>query len=171
MAEWAQQYWYLIVAALLLGVAVAAFVWLRRDPADDMPVREIDDRPAPPLEPVRPVIEVAERIDFSIPAPTPAPMAAHAEAGKRPAVAAAVGAPDDLSRIKGVGPKLVALLTSLGITRYDQIAAWTEADIAEVDRFLGNFRGRITRDAWVEQAGYLARGDTEGFAARFGALG
>jgi predicted flap endonuclease-1-like 5' DNA nuclease len=63
------------------------------------------------------------------------------------------------------------MLNALGITRYDQIAAWTAADIAEVDRFLGMFQGRIARDNWVEQAGYLARGDVAGFAARYGALG
>ena len=33
------------------------------------------------------------------------------------------------------------------------------------------FKGRITRDRWVEQAGYLARGDTAGFEAQFGKLG
>jgi predicted flap endonuclease-1-like 5' DNA nuclease len=88
----------------------------------------------------------------------------------KPRIAAAVGDPDDLRKLKGVGPKLNGLLTDLGITRYDQIAAWTAADIAEVDRHLGTFKGRITRDSWVEQAGYLARNDVAGFEAKFGKL-
>ena len=81
-----------------------------------------------------------------------------------------MGAPDNLRLLKGVGPKLAALLTQLGITRFDQIASWTEADIATVDAHLGTFKGRIVRDNWVEQASYLARGDTAGFEAKFGRL-
>jgi len=85
-------------------------------------------------------------------------------------VPAAQGDPDDLRRIKGIGPKLSGLLNDLGITRYDQIARWDAADIARVDAHLGTFQGRITRDSWVEQAGFLASGDTAGFAAKFGNL-
>jgi len=85
-------------------------------------------------------------------------------------VPAAVGEPDDLRQIKGVGPKLNGLLVGLGITRYDQIAAWTEQEIAAVDAHLGTFRGRITRDNWIEQAKFLASGDIAGFEAKFGKL-
>lgn len=77
---------------------------------------------------------------------------------------------DDLGRLKGVGPKLVALLGTLGVTRYDQIAAWSEADIDRVDAQLGPFQGRIRRDDWVEQARLLAGGDTAAYEARFGKL-
>lgn len=77
---------------------------------------------------------------------------------------------DDLRRIKGVGPKLVALLHSLGVTRYAQIAAWTDEDVARIDAQLGSFAGRIRRDSWVEQAKLLAAGDTAGFEGRFGKL-
>ena len=87
-----------------------------------------------------------------------------------PPAPAAAGEPDDLRRIKGVGPKLVALLHSLGVTRYAQIAAWTEADIDGMDARLGTFAGRIRRDSWVEQAKFLASGDTAGFEAKFGKL-
>jgi predicted flap endonuclease-1-like 5' DNA nuclease len=82
----------------------------------------------------------------------------------------AEGEPDDLRRIKGVGPKLVTLLHGLGITRYAQIAAWTDADIDRIDAQLGSFAGRIRRDNWVEQAGFLAAGDTAGFEGKFGKL-
>lgn len=75
---------------------------------------------------------------------------------------------DDLTRIKGLGPKLAALLGTLGITRFAQIAGWSEADAARIDAQLGTFQGRIVRDAWVEQARYLAAGDVAGFEARFG---
>ena len=85
-------------------------------------------------------------------------------------VPAAVGAPDDLRQIKGVGPKLNGLLAGLGVTRYDQIAAWGETEIAAVDAHLGTFKGRITRDNWIEQAKFLASGDVAGFEASFGKL-
>lgn len=78
---------------------------------------------------------------------------------------------DDLTLMKGVGPKLAALLTSLGVRSFAQIAAWSDADVADYDARLGQFRGRIARDQWVEQARLLAAGDADGFVKRFGALG
>ena len=75
---------------------------------------------------------------------------------------------DDLSRIKGLGPKLQKLLPTLGLSTFAQIAALTEADLAELDTKLGAFAGRPAKDNWVEQAKYLAAGDTAGFEARFG---
>ncbi len=85
-------------------------------------------------------------------------------------IPAAVGDPDDLLQIKGVGPKLKDLLHSLGVTRFDQIAAWGAAEIDKVDDHLGSFKSRIGRDAWVEQAGLLARGAIAEFEAKFGKL-
>jgi predicted flap endonuclease-1-like 5' DNA nuclease len=195
MITWAIDYWYLCLAALLIGVATAAWIWLRLSAGDeasadvDAPARP-SATPAKPLEPVKPVIDVAQPVSFTAPpAPEPVPVAPVvaapaaapeafaapvADAGAatpRPAIAAAVGDADDLTLLKGVGPKLNTLLISLGVTRFDQIAAWGDAEIGEVDGYLGNFKGRIVRDSWVEQAGLLARNDTAGFAAKFGALG
>lgn len=78
------------------------------------------------------------------------------------------GTGDDLTRIKGLGPKLATLLGQFGINRYAQIAAWTPDEIERIDAQLGRFAGRITRDQWVEQAKLLAAGDETGFAARYG---
>ncbi len=85
-------------------------------------------------------------------------------------VPGAVGAPDNLLLLKGVGPKLNTLLAGLGITRFDQIGAWSAEDIAKVDAHLGAFTGRIERDSWIEQAGLLARGAIAEFETRFGKL-
>ncbi|MEI9965586.1 MAG: hypothetical protein WDM92_13880 [Caulobacteraceae bacterium] len=57
---------------------------------------------------------------------------------------------DDLTRLVGVGPKLAAALAERGVTRFQQIAAWTDADLAEVDKAL-DLKGRAARDAWVAQ--------------------
>lgn len=77
---------------------------------------------------------------------------------------------DKLTQIKGLGPKANKILTELGITRFSQIAAWTEADIAEIDPKMGAFSGRITREHWVEQAKLLDSGDIATFESNFGAL-
>ncbi len=74
----------------------------------------------------------------------------------------------ELTRIKGLGPKLAATLGELGVTRIEQIAAWDDAEIDRIDAQLGRFQGRIRRDNWVEQARLLAVGDTAGFESRFG---
>jgi predicted flap endonuclease-1-like 5' DNA nuclease len=101
-----------------------------------------------------------------------APLGTDDEAGPQPdeAPVAPVPAatPDDLTRIKGLGPKLSALLGEFGIVSFAQIAAWQPADIERIDAKLGRFSGRITRDKWVEQARLLAAGDEAGFAANFG---
>ena len=64
-------------------------------------------------------------------------------------------APDDLKKIKGVGPKLETALNGIGIFHYDQIANWSAAEAASVDDRL-KARGRIARDGWIEQARALA---------------
>lgn len=79
-------------------------------------------------------------------------------------------AADDLTQLKGVGPKLAAQLATLGITRFAQIAALSPAEATALDARLGAFAGRLTRDRWIEQAGYLARGDRAGFEGVFGKL-
>ena len=84
---------------------------------------------------------------------------------------AALGPADDLSRLKGVGPKFVARLNELGITRYDQLAGLNANEAAHLDERMGAFQGRLARDRVVEQASYLASGDIDGFEEKFGKLG
>lgn len=82
----------------------------------------------------------------------------------------ASGPPDDLLKLKGVGPKLAATLNERGITRFDQIAKLAPSQVETLDASLGAFRGRLERDRVVEQADYLARGDLDGYQAKFGNL-
>jgi predicted flap endonuclease-1-like 5' DNA nuclease len=96
---------------------------------------------------------------------------APAAAQEAVAEAAAVQASgDDLTRIKGLGPKLSVRLRELGVTSFAQIAAWDDAELARIDGQLGTFAGRPARDAWVEQARFLASGDVAGYEAKFGKL-
>jgi predicted flap endonuclease-1-like 5' DNA nuclease len=78
---------------------------------------------------------------------------------------------DDLQRLKGVGPKFVARLNELGISRFDQLASASDTELAMLDERLGPFRGRLAKDRIREQADYLGRGDVDGFEERFGKLG
>ncbi|MFC2967225.1 NADH-quinone oxidoreductase subunit NuoE [Acidimangrovimonas pyrenivorans] len=96
------------------------------------------------------------------------PADAAAETATKPALlsAAREGGPDDLKRIKGVGPKLEALLHEMGIFHFDQIAAWTEAEVAWADENLVGFKGRVSRDDWVAQAKLLAAGGETEFSKR-----
>ena len=102
------------------------------------------------------------------PAAKPAKAAAEAAPGKKPEVlsAARESGPDDLKMIKGVGPKLEQLLHSMGFYHFDQIAKWTEEEISWVDQNLEGFKGRVSRDNWVEQAKLLADGKETEFSAR-----
>ena len=87
-----------------------------------------------------------------------APKAATAKAAApkaKAAPAAASGEGDDLTQLSGVGPALLKKLSAAGISTFAQIAAWTEADVAEFDEKL-SFKGRIEREGWIAQAKELA---------------
>jgi len=195
MSELLQTYWPLIVAALLLGLVIAWYLFnssrktrvtsTSRDVLDDgaAPAQRnkalIDSAPAAtPMQPAAGVpaggatTEPAATAPAATPAPTPtpAPASASAPASAAPASASAAAGGDDLTRIKGLGPKLSATLHGMGVTTFAQIAAWDDAEIDRVDAQMGRFQGRIRRDDWVGQAAMLAAGDEAGFADRFGKL-
>ena len=90
------------------------------------------------------------------------------EAAARPVAMATPhhGGPDDLKRIKGVGPKLEELLHTFGIFHFSQIAGWGAPEIAWMDSNLEGFAGRVTRDDWVGQAKLLASGGETDFSKR-----
>ncbi len=159
MIELIQSNWPLLVAALLLGIIVAWWIFVasrRTRVARDR--RDVLDEGAGP----------AARNQALIDAPP-----AISPQGSTPPGIAGLGiasAEDDLTRIKGVGPKLRDTLVGLGVTRFDQIANWSEADIDQIDARLGRFEGRIRRDDWREQARLLSSGDKAGYEEKFGRL-
>jgi predicted flap endonuclease-1-like 5' DNA nuclease len=185
-----------LLGPLILGLLTAWWIWggSHGTDAGDGYVEPETLRTAPPTGPlsvptggttptpgIAPVPDVeVEPVRFSAPQPEPAvftappvaaaPMAAAAIGLTAIGIPAAVGSADDLLQIKGVGPKLNALLIDLGVRRFDQIAAWGASEIDKVDDHLGAFKGRIDRDQWIEQAGLLARGAIAEFEAKFGKL-
>jgi predicted flap endonuclease-1-like 5' DNA nuclease len=75
------------------------------------------------------------------------------------------GGPDDLKRIRGIGVLIEKKLNSMGVAAYEQIANWTAADIDRVSQSL-DFKGRIERENWIEQARILASGGATEFSRR-----
>ncbi|TCT04619.1 hypothetical protein [Aquabacter spiritensis] len=77
--------------------------------------------------------------------------AAERPAGRRPPAEAAPSTPDDLKKLKGIGPQNERKLNALGIYRYAQIAGWTPEEAQWVGAALG-FPGRVERENWTAQA-------------------
>jgi predicted flap endonuclease-1-like 5' DNA nuclease len=95
----------------------------------------------------------------SLPRPAPPVEGESRHPGRRPygLAAAPGGKPDDLKRIKGIGPRNEQRLQALGIWRFAQIAAWTPDNVKWVGAYL-SFPGRIDRERWIAQAKALATG-------------
>jgi len=161
----------MIVIAVIVVIALLLLLFLVRGRKQHVSLSDVASPPPPP----------AQR------APRPAPenggATKKAAAGDEAAATSAgtevppasgepqVGTGDQLTLLKGLGPKAAAKLNELGISRFDQIAAWNDADVAATDARMGTFKGRIVRDQWVEQARLLAQGDREAFEAKFGKIG
>lgn len=151
MLDFAQNNLILVVVVLVIGLAVAFWVFRGRSGAVDGPEgNALHDEFAAATQ------DVAGEI-FGVDA--------------HPRIPGPSGPPDNLQLLKGVGPKLAAQLNEFGITRFDQLAGLTANEVALLDRRLGAFEGRIARDRLVEQACFLEIGDKDGFEAKFGKLG
>jgi large subunit ribosomal protein L19 len=61
------------------------------------------------------------------------------------------GEPDDLTQIKGVTMELAQRLNGIGVIKFEQIATFSDDDIANVDDAL-QLEGRMERDDWIGQA-------------------
>lgn len=177
--EFIETNWLLILLVAVAAIVIAWYIFhAARRTRVTGETRDVLDEGATPAARNQALIDALPATAAS---PMIAPVAPPGLAGAGLAVEAAVaenvasdpasGTPagaDDLARLKGVGPKLVAQLNALGINRFAQIAGWTESDIDRIDAELGRFSGRIRRDSWVEQARLLSVGDESAFAARFG---
>ena len=144
----------------------------------------------PAAKPVATILAPMAKPAPVVPSPmplAPRPVAAPVVATAAPVIAAAAapiekmerpkgidkargGKADSLQRISGVGPKNEAILHNLGFFHFDQIAAWTESQVAWVDDHL-RFGGRIKREEWIKQASLLAEGKEAEFTKLFGTGG
>ncbi len=130
------------------------------------PVEQVTAPPPARVEPVvtparaAPVEPVAEPIVAPVPVAVTTP----------PAPAAPAAVATDLTRLKGLGPKVAAMLVEQGVPDIATLATLDAARADAVAAQLGMFAPRMAKDRWVEQARFLAAGDVAGFEATFGKL-
>ncbi|RED17240.1 hypothetical protein [Parasphingopyxis lamellibrachiae] len=182
--------WLVLSLSAILGFIIGAWIW--RDPSRDAQEAEFGYAavsapiipPAPPAiepEPVAELPTIEEPVADAEPEPAlepePEPVAdSEPEAVAEPTPAPSPfltepnGEPDNLTLIKGVGPKLGDMLHGLGVFHFSQIADWDADQVAEVDSQLGTFKGRVSRDRWVDQARMLANRDIAAFEREFGKM-
>jgi len=128
------------------------------EPAPAVAPTEASPAAAPAADPAevpepRGAEEEVAPVASSAPAPVVEEDTAPSPGGKPESLSAPRGGEaDDLKRIKGVGPKLEQMLNSMGFWHFDQIASWSEAEVAWIDANLEGFNGRVSRDEWVAQA-------------------
>jgi len=96
-----------------------------------------------------------------------------AMAGKaRPATAAATGAaatavaaaPDDLTQIHGIGPRIQSILNEGGISTYAELEHANTGDLRSIIA-VGGALPPSSLDSWPAQASYASRGDWSGLAS------
>lgn len=156
------------------------------------PAPEPVPEPAPVPERAAEPVAISAPLDAAAPAPKPA-AASRAKAAVKPKVAAPAkanaapkpkvakakpydgpsrlaaprgGKADDLKEIEGIGPALEAQINGMGVWHFDQIAEWTEQDVAWTDGQMARFKGRIARDRWVAQAKIIVTDGLEAFRER-----
>lgn len=143
----------LMGAAYFIGAALACA--LRRSlfaPSYRAAERRVDPLP----EFAQRGADPARAVQEPQPSPPPRP---------KPAAPPAATGPQDLKRIRLIDAGIEASLNKLGVNSYEQIAAWTRADVQKVGQALG-FKGRINQENWIEQAFILAKGGETHYAAR-----
>lgn len=159
-------YWPVFLVALIIGIIVGYLVFRPRQRirlSDDVPLRPHMTAPARPRGEGRGFTDEAAAAASDVYGNILGAQV-HSE------LPGASGPPDDLRQLKGVGPKFAEMLNQRGIIRFDQIAKLSRHQAEALDAAMGPFRGRFARDRIVEQADYLARGDIEGYQAKFGNL-
>jgi len=124
-------------------------------PAARLAAAATDDPTPVPAAPVRQAQPETARARQARPAAVP--VAERPGSAPKPSAMARPrpGGADDLKQIKGIGPKIERALNGLGIYHFDQIAAWSSANVEWVDKQL-TLRGRITRERWIAQAAGFA---------------
>src|SRR5262245_20180291 len=136
MAAFSVQTLLLMAAAYFVGCALACVI--RRSlfaPSYQTAERRVDPLPAF----VQRAAEPARLARASAPPPAAAPQPV------APPLAAT--GPQDLKRIHLIDAGVEANLNKLGVTRYEQIAAWMRSDVQKVGLALG-FKGRINQENW-----------------------
>jgi len=141
------------------GIAYPDWTGPQVPPAEPVATKKPARAPKPQVK-VASAPPVAEPAATSEPVPLPEPpvvvQAAPAPPAEKPAkpipaIPPAPLEPDDLKLISGIGPALEKKLNACGISRYQELATLSDADIDRVEAAIKSF-GRIRRDNWISQA-------------------
>lgn len=163
--------WLMIGSAAMVGAAFFwATKWMQPVSVETAPMKVLP-KPEPEVEAaiekaaelapevveeaVEAVAEAPVAVVEALVGATPEPEAVIDPVVEAPVVAPAALEPDDLTLMTGIGPKMAAMLAEKGINRFAQIAAWSEDEIATLDKEM-KLMGRVAREAWVTQAKRLA---------------
>ena len=156
-------------------VAPAAFVAMPAAEPDPVPAAEPDPVPDPVKAPraAKPAAAKPAKTpaaakpvkDAAVAAPAKAPKAKK-ETGPKRLTGPRKGIADDLKEIEGIGPAMEKLVNGMGFYHFDQIAGWSDADVALVDSEMKTFKGRIVRDKWVAQAKIIVAEGLDAFRER-----
>ena len=159
-----------ILASIFMGAVVFIVVGLLLGwifCSELKPLVQSNETSTAPSAPVAAPAAAAEAAPVTAPVAQGAEVEAVEDAVRPEALSGARdGRADDLKMIKGVGPKLEIMLNELGFYHFDQIAGWSAAEVAWVNDNLAGFKGRVSRDNWVEQARKLASGQETEFSKR-----
>lgn len=156
MPELIEAYWPYLLIAFVIGLAIAWFIFAasRTTKVETIAKDVLDDGADP-----------AARNQALIDAPSKTVSVGDAGSTQTS------DKTQELTQIKGLGPKIATLLGEMGVSNIAQIASWNDTEIARIDAELGRFKGRIERDNWVEQAKQLSAGDKADFESKFGRNG
>ncbi|WP_394691583.1 50S ribosomal protein L21 [Hoeflea sp.] len=103
----------------------------------------------------KPAKKAAAKKDAAPKAEAKKEAAPKAEAAAAPLFTAPAGEPDNLTKIKGIGPVAAGQLAEQGITTFAQVAALSDADITRIDEAMPFSAEQISD--WRDQAKALAK--------------
>ena len=155
-------------ATAMPAATMAAPVMAEAAPAAFMSAPMADAAPAPAKAARVAKPKAAKPVAAKVAAKPAAPKVVKAKNPDGPVRLSAprMGKADDLKEIEGIGPALEKLCNSLGFYHFDQIAGWSDADIAWVDANMKTFKGRIVRDKWIAQSKIILSEGLEAFRVR-----
>jgi len=140
--------WFWLIVSFVLGwVAHMLYSQTNKTPRSEADQQDLED--TPPGAP-----EDSNKADGITNEKTEATV--ELDTSWQPEIISRPDTPDDLKKIKGIGPVNEKALNALGIFHYSQIADWSEDNIKWVEGSL-SFRGRIDREEWVKQAKELSQ--------------
>jgi len=137
-----------LLAAGAIAAAAGAAAWAKRKGAEDAALEEEYSRHE--VQPDAAAVEIVPRAATVDVAAIPVGDESGRDDG------------DDLTSLKGIGAVSEERLAGIGVTRFAQIASWSDEDLESVAVRIKVSAERIRREDWVGQARAATESATEG---------